>query len=401
MAIFQYQATDANGHTKRGQVVGLSESEAAGKLRGQGLEVEDITDVTNNWLSRVERFISPIRAKDLVVFSRQFSIMISANVPIVESLRTLIDQTNNISLQNLISDLADEVNGGDFLSDAMSRRPQVFSDFFVNIVRSGETSGKLDDVLNYLADETEKNYNMTSKIRGAMVYPMFIITALIGVGVILMVYVIPNLTTMLTESGTVLPLSTRIVIAASDFFLAYGLWMLAVLILLLVALRFYLKTYIGRRMLDVLKLRLPIFGRLFSYIYLIRFSRSLATLLKGGVTITRSLEVVADVVGNTIYRELILDTLDAINDGNPLASVFQASDYIPKMVPQMIAVGEKTGKVDAVLDRITAFYDRESTDMLNNLSTLMEPLIMIIMGVGVGIMVAAVLLPMYNLASQM
>ena len=167
-----------------------------------------------------------------------------------------------------------------------------------------------------------------------------------------------------------------------------------------VALRFYLKTYSGKRNFDILKLKLPIFGRLFQYIYLIRFSRSLSTLLKGGVTITRSLEVVADVVGNTIYRELILDTLDSINDGNPLSTVFEASNYIPKMVPQMIAIGEKTGRVDSVLDRITVFYDRESTDMLNNLSTLMEPLIMVIMGVGVGIMVAAVLLPMYNLASQ-
>jgi type IV pilus assembly protein PilC len=175
---------------------------------------------------------------------------------------------------------------------------------------------------------------------------------------------------------------------------------LAFLVGLGIALRFYLKTYAGKRQLDILKLRLPIFGKLFSYIYLIRFSRSLSTLLKGGVTITRSLEVVADVVGNTIYRELILDTLDSINDGNPLATVFEASKYIPPMVPQMISIGEKTGRVDSVLDRITSFYDRESTDMLNNLSTLMEPLIMVIMGVGVGVMVAAVLLPMYNLASQ-
>jgi len=147
-------------------------------------------------------------------------------------------------------------------------------------------------------------------------------------------------------------------------------------------------------------LRMPIFGPLFKYIYLMRFSRSLSTLLKGGVTITRSLEIVADVVGNTIYKELILETLESINDGNPLSTVFETSRYVPKMVPQMIAVGEKTGKIDAVLDQVTAFYSRESSNMLDNLSKLMEPIIMVIMGVGVGIMVAAVLLPMYNLASQ-
>jgi type IV pilus assembly protein PilC len=400
MAIFNYRAVNTAGKTKRGQAVGLSENEVSAKLRGQSLEVQSITDVTDDWFSKFLRFIAPIKAKDLVIFSRQFSIMISASVPIVESLKILIDQTNNISLKNMISDIAFEVNGGDFLSDALSKRPKVFSEFFVNIVRSGETSGKLDEVLNYLADETEKSYGMTSKIRGAMIYPAFIIVALLGVGVVLMVYVIPNLTSILTETGATLPLSTRLVIGTSNFLKSYSLLILAFLVGLGIALRFYLKTYAGKRQLDILKLRLPIFGKLFSYIYLIRFSRSLSTLLKGGVTITRSLEVVADVVGNTIYRELILDTLDSINDGNPLATVFEASKYIPPMVPQMISIGEKTGRVDSVLDRITSFYDRESTDMLNNLSTLMEPLIMVIMGVGVGVMVAAVLLPMYNLASQ-
>jgi len=171
-------------------------------------------------------------------------------------------------------------------------------------------------------------------------------------------------------------------------------------VVLIILFKMYLKTYNGRRQLDIVKLRMPIFGPLFKYIYLMRFSRSLSTLLKGGVTITRSLEIVADVVGNTIYRELILDTLESINDGNPFSTVFEASDYVPKMVPQMIAVGEKTGKIDAVLDRITSFYARESGNMLDNLSKLMEPLIMVIMGIGVGIMVAAVLLPMYNLASE-
>jgi len=300
----------------------------------------------------------------------------------------------------LIADIAFEVDGGSFLSDAFGKRPKIFSDFFVNIVRSGETSGKLDEVLEYLADEMEKNYDMIGKIRGAMIYPVFITVGLIGVGVVLMLYVIPNLTSILTETGAELPFSTRMVIGASNFLQNYLILIVIALVGIAVLLRFYLKTYNGKRQIDIMKLRMPIFGPLFKYIYLMRFSRSLSTLLKGGVTITRSLEIVADVVGNTIYRELILETLESINDGNPLAMVFEASNYVPKMVPQMIAVGEKTGKVDAVLDRVTAFYTRESTNMLDNLSKLMEPVIMVIMGIGVGVMVAAVLLPMYNLASQ-
>ncbi len=400
MPIFKYQAQDAAGKTKRGEIVGLSENEAAAKLAKKELTVVGLANVTDTLFSKFKRLIAPIKTKDLVIFSRQFAVMISANVPVVESLLILIDQTNNISLKNMISEIAFEVDGGAFLSDAFAKRPQIFSDFFINIIRSGETSGKLDEVLSYLADEMEKSYDMSSKIKGAMIYPAFITSALFGVGIVLMVYVIPNLTAILTETGAELPLSTRLVIGASDFLIKYGILLIVALIGLAVGIRFYLKTYNGRKSLDIIKLRMPIFGRLFKYIYLMRFSRSLSTLLKGGVTITRSLEIVAEVVGNLVYKELILQTLESINDGNPFSTVFEASSYVPKMVPQMISVGEKTGKIDAVLDRITDFYVRESSNMLDNLSKLMEPLIMVIMGVGVGIMVAAVLLPMYNLASQ-
>lgn len=400
MPIFKYQAQDAGGNVKRGQIVSLSENEATVKLNKKDLNVTSLTDVTSTTLSKFTRLIAPIKTKDLVIFSRQFSVMISANVPVVESLLTLIDQTDNISLKNMVSEIAFEVDGGAFLSDAFAKRPRVFSEFFVNIIRSGETSGKLDDVLTYLADEMEKSYDIASKIKGAMIYPIFIIASLFGVGIILMVYVIPNLTAILTETGAQLPLSTRLVIGTSDFLRNYAILIIAALIALGIGAKLYLKTYTGRRNLDIIKLRMPIFGKLFKYIYLMRFSRSLSTLLKGGVTITRSLEIVAAVVGNIIYKELILETLESINDGNPFSTVFEASSYVPKMVPQMISVGEKTGKIDAVLDRITDFYTRESSNMLDNLSKLMEPLIMVIMGVGVGVMVAAVLLPMYNLASQ-
>ncbi len=400
MSIFKYQAKDSNGKSKSGTIVGLSESEASAKLSKKDLTIASLVDVTNTPLNKISRIIAPIKTKDLVIFSRQFSVMISASVPVVESLLILIDQTNNISLKNMISEIAFEVDGGAFLSDAFARRPKIFSEFFINIVRSGETSGKLDEVLSYLADEMEKSYDMASKIKGAMIYPVFIISALFGVGIVLMVYVIPNLTAILTETGATLPLSTRIVIGASDFLRNYSVLIIGAVIGLAIAIRFYLKTYNGQRNIDMMKLKMPIFGKLFQYIYLMRFSRSLSTLLKGGVTITRSLEIVAEVVGNLIYKELILETLESINDGNPFSTVFEASSYVPKMVPQMISVGEKTGKIDSVLDRITSFYTRESSNMLDNLSKLMEPLIMVLMGAGVGVMVAAVLLPMYNLASQ-
>lgn len=401
MPIYKYKAKkNSNGRSKIGLIVGMSESEAGNRLRRLDLNVVSLVDASNSFEVRLNLFINPIKTKDLVIFTRQFAVMISANMPMVESLLILIDQTHNISLKKIISELAFEVDSGSLLSDALAKRPKIFSEFFVNIIKSGETSGKLDEVLNYLADEMEKSYDMSSKIKGAMIYPAFILVGLTGVGVVLMVYVIPNLTSIMVETNMELPLATRIIIAISDFMRNYLILIAFAVAGLFMAARYYFRTNTGRYQLDAFKLRVPIFGRLFKYIYLMRFTRSMSTLLKGGVSITRSLEITANVVGNVIYRDLILETLKSINDGNPFSTVMEASADVPKMVPQMINIGERTGRLDSVLDKITDFYGREANAMLNNLSSLMEPLIMVIMGLGVGVVVAAVLMPMYNMASQ-
>jgi len=400
MSIFRYKAHNKKGKVKSGLDIGLNENELIVRYRRRELEIFSIVPAENDFETKIRLFVERSGTKDLVIFSRQFSVMISANVPVVESLLILIEQTENFSLKNMIADIAFEVDAGSLLSDAMGKRPKVFSNFFVNIIKSGETSGKLDEVLNYLADEMEKNYDMASKVRGAMIYPIFVMVGMIGVAVVLMIYVIPNLTSVMTESGAALPISTRIVIATSEFLTKYLLLVVVFIIAASVLFGYYIKTYKGLRNLDYLKLHLPIFGTLFKYIYLMRFTRSMSTLLKGGVTITKSLEIVAGVVSNTIYKEIILATLESINDGNPLSTVMENEPTIPKMVPQMLAVGERTGKIDIVLDKITDFYGREADKMLANLSTLMEPVIMTIMGIGVGVMVAAVLMPMYNMASQ-
>ncbi|NCB20866.1 MAG: type II secretion system F family protein [Clostridia bacterium] len=401
MPIYKYKARNNNtGRKKSGLLVGLNETEITNRLRRLNLTLDSLLDVSNSFEAKLNFFLNPIKVKDLVIFSRQFAVMISANMPVVESLIILIDQTNNVTLKKLVADLAYDVDSGSLLSDAFARRPKVFSEFFVNIIKSGETSGKLDEVLTYLADEMEKSYDMSSKIKGAMIYPTFILVGLTGVGVVLMIYVIPNLTEVMVETGMELPLSTRIIIAVSNFMKNYILLIILALVALVFAIRHYISTKTGRYQLDYLKLKMPVFGKLFKYIYLMRFTRSLSTLLKGGVNISRSLEITSKVVGNVIYRDLIIETLDAINDGGPISSVMEASPDVPKMVPQMISIGERTGKLDSVLDKVTEFYGRESDAMLANLSALMEPLIMVVMGVGVGIVVAAVLMPMYNMASQ-
>ncbi len=400
MPIYRYKARNKKGRKKVGQIAGMGESDTLARLRRQELSDIVLTDITNSFEVKLLLLINPIKSKDLAVFARQFSIMISANVTVVEALVILIEQTQNVSLQKMIADIAYEVDSGEFLSDALAKRPKVFSTLFINIVKSGETSGRLDEVLNYLADEIEKNHDMRAKIKGAMIYPVFILTGLVIVGIVLMVYVLPNLTAVIVDSGTTLPLATRIVIFTSDFLQAYIVYVLLALFALFILLRRYVKTKVGRQQFDNIKLNLPVFGKLFKYIYIIQFSRALSTLLKGGVNITKGLEITVKVINNVVYQQIIYDTLKAVNDGKPVSTVMQNRKEIPKMVPHMMTVGERTGKLDSVLDKIVDFYSREVTNMLNNLSAIIEPFIMVIMGVGVGIMVAAVLMPMYNLASQ-
>lgn len=400
MPIFKYKALNINGKVKRGQIVGMAESDAIARLRRKDLSDISLKDISDSLEMKLTLLINPIKSKDLAIFSRQFSIMVSANVTVVEALVILIEQTKNITLQKMIADIAYEVDSGDFLSDALAKRPNVFSPLFINIVKSGETSGRLDDVLNYLADEIEKNHDMISKIKGAMIYPVFILSGLVIVGIILMVYVIPNLTSVIVQSGTSLPLATRVVIATSDFLQNYITFIIIAVIIFIFLLRRWFKTDFGRLQLDKFKINVPIFGKLFKNIYIIRFSRALSTLSKGGVNITKGLEITVKVVNNVVYQKIILETLEAVNDGKSISSVMERRKEIPKMVPHMMSVGEKTGKLDEVLDKIVDFYNREVSNTLNNLSTIMEPLIMVVMGVGVGIMVAAILMPMYNLASQ-
>ena len=398
MPIFEYQAKDSEGDIKAGMVDAANEQLAKSSLADHGLEVIEIRQKKRTAFSL--SIFNRIKAKDVVIFSRQFSVMISASIPVVQALKVLIDQTTNITLKIIVSEIADEVNGGSKLSDALAARPKVFSDFYVNVVRAGETSGKLDEVLNYLADEMEKDYDMMHKIRGAMIYPIFVLAGLGGVGGVMVVWVVPKLTAVISESGGQLPLATRILMAVSD--IAANYWWLVILIIagLVAAVKYYGKTAVGRWQIDYLKLKLPIFGQLFQKIALVRFTRSLQTLIAGGVAIASSLKIAADVVGNSVYKDLIIQTKQAVEGGSSISSVFSGSKEIPAMVSQMLAVGEKTGKVDVILERVTDFYSREINNVIANLVTLMEPLIMVLMGIGVGLMVAAIIMPMYNMASQ-
>lgn len=323
-----------------------------------------------------------------------------SNVPIVEALSVIIEQTSNISFKVILSEVAYDVDNGSFLSDALKKHPKVFSEFYCNVIKAGETSGKLDEILQYLSDEIEKDYDLTKRFKGALIYPAFIMVGLTIVGFVFIFFVLPELTKILEETGATLPLATRIVIAFTNFLRNYYIYVGIFIVILIFALRYFFKTPTGKRARDVFYVKMPLLGKIFQLIYLVRFCRSFGTLLKGGVSVTKSLEIVGDIVRNSVYRDILVETVENINEGGSIVSILERSEYVPKMIPEMMSVGERSGRLDEVLEETAKFYDKEVGNKLANLNAVIEPVIMVIMGLGVGIMVAAVILPMYNVASQ-
>lgn len=401
MPYFRYKAADQNNKNQEGIIQAASQDVAADILSDRGLTILNLTEERLSFRERSLKLLNRVKIKDLVVFSRQLSVIVSATIPLVQGLRIIVAQTESPVLKTIISEVADDVEGGAKLSSALARHDHVFSPFFINIIKSGEASGKLDDVLNYLADQQEQDYDLTSQIKGAMIYPAFIISGLFVVGFLMMIFVIPQLTSIIAESGAELPLPTKILIFTSDFLKNFWWLILGGLGALAIAFGILVSKPEGRYYWNELQFRLPIFGELLKKIVLIRFSRSLYTLTTGGVPLTRSLEIVSDVVGNEVYKKLIRRTVKEVEDGNSVSAVFLKSPHVPVMVSQMLSLGEKTGRLDEILDKVAHFYSREAKNMVNNLITLLEPLVMLLMGIAVGGLVAAVILPLYSLASSL
>ncbi len=397
--LFDYRARNNQGQEIIGQIEATNKAGAVKILSEQGLVVVSLKRKAKIDFNNLELpFLNRIKSKDLVAFSRQLAVMTSATLPIVQALHILINQTENVRFQKIISEIADDVDGGEKLSNAMERHPKLFKPFYIAMIKSGETSGSLDQVLNYLADEEEKDYAMMSQIKGAMIYPAFILTALGGVGIVMMVFVVPKITAILKETGGELPFTTRLLIGVSSFMVHFWWLILIVLIALFIIFKFVMRQPLPKKYWDYLKLKLPVFGPLFQKIHLVRFTRSMSTLVEGGVPITASLKIVSDVVGNAFYKDLILRTARAVQDGSSVASLFLQTKEIPTMIAHMISVGEKTGRMAEVLGKMTSFYQREVESAVANLISLIEPLIIVVMGVGVGIMVAAIIMPMYNMS---
>ncbi|MFA6271789.1 MAG: type II secretion system F family protein [Patescibacteria group bacterium] len=400
MAVYDYKAKDLDGNSVTGAVEASSEVVAVDMLKDKELIVLSLSERRKRTLFQSSLgFFNKVPRKEVVIFARQLAVMISATVPIVKALNILTKQTDNITFKIIVSEIADEVDGGARLSDTLGRYPQVFDDFFVFMIKSGETTGKLDDTLNYLADQKEKDYDLTSKIKGAMIYPIFILGALVVVGIVMMIFVIPQLTAVLEEAGAELPWATRMLIATSDYLKNYW-WSLVIFVVGgILAYRTIYGTQKGRKIIDKVKLNIPVFGNIYKKIYLTRFARSFSNLITSGIPLSRALGIVADVIGNNTYKEITLETIKEVEDGNSVSTVFMKHKEVPIMLSQMMNVGEQTGKLDKILAKLADFYAKEVENLVANLVSLIEPMIIVLLGGAVAVLVVSILLPLYSLST--
>lgn len=401
MANFSYKARDRSGNLLQGSVEAPTVDVAQQIAREKDWILLRLTEErTKKGFSLMQSITKKVPAKQLVVFARQLAVLISATVPIVRALNILARQTESPALRGVVSEIANDVDGGSRLSAAMHRHRHVFDDFFVHMIRAGETTGRLDEVLVYLADEKEKDYQLVSRIISTLIYPAFIVLMLFVIFVFMMIYVVPKLLDVVATSGADLPFVTRILLGMSNFAQSY--WWLIVLLLISAAVGWTVaKTNeTGRQVIDRFKLSAPVVGKIFQKIYLVRVSRSLANLLASGVPVNRSIEIVADVVGNGVYKKVLLDSRDAVESGNALSQSFATSKFVPPMMTQMMSIGEETGRLDQILVRVADFYVAEVNSLTQALVSLVEPVIIILLGVGALILVSGILLPIYSVTSS-
>ncbi|MFA5820767.1 MAG: type II secretion system F family protein [Candidatus Gracilibacteria bacterium] len=350
----------------------------------------------NNYL--IEHSTVKIEAR--ANFFHLLAVMLNSGIPMVKALRSLVEQTESSPrLKMIIEDLVTNVEGGSSLSEAMLVYPDVFSEQEVGMVQSGEVSGQLVKVLENLSVDTEKAYSIRAKVKGAMMYPMVIFMLLIAVISAMMIFVVPKLTDLFSATGNQLPLITRVVIGISDFLVNYGLVLLAGMLGLVLLGLIFRKTDMGKYAFDKFKISMPLFGKLFKKAYLSRFARSLSNLLDSGVSIVKTLEITANSVGNDVYRRRLMLAMEDIKQGIPLAENMSDSDLFPPMLVSMVEVGEKTARLDEIMGKVARFYEDEVDTYVNGLSKILEPLILIVMGLSVGAVVAAVMLPIMQLSN--
>ena len=397
--LFKYHAIDQDGHERDGTIEAQSQEVAVSSLQRRNLIISLIESTEKRSVLNFELpFFGRISNKDVVILSRQIATLFEAQVSALRIFRLLASEVDNKKLEKVLSSVGDDLQSGSPISKALAQHPEVFSAFYVNMVHAGEESGKLSEVFLYLADYLDRSYDLISKAENALIYPIFVVVVFFSVMALMLTLVIPKISAVLVDSGQAVPIYTAIVIGFSNFIVNYGIFILIALIIL----AFYVwqlgKTERGKLVLDSLKLTVPYVGDLYTKLYLARISDNFSTMLLSGVSVIEAIEITGSVVDNAAYSKVLAEVGADVKGGSSISDAFGKHPEIPGIMVAMTKVGEESGELGKILTTLAKFYNREVSNAVDTLVGLIEPIMIVVLGLGVGTLLAAVLLPIYNLA---
>jgi len=401
MPVFVWVAQTKKGRKLKGEIDAANEAIALSQLKKRNFTVKKLKAKPKDIFGNISFLKPKVTKKDLMVFTRQFSTMIDAGLPLVQGLTILAEQSENPTFKAVLKEITKDVEGGSTLAEAMKKHSKIFDALFVNLVAAGEMGGMLDTILRRLAQFIEKAEKLKSQIKGAMTYPIVVMAIAVIVIAVILVFVIPVFEDMFKSFGSALPTPTQIVVNMSRFLKSNIHWVIIALIALIYGFKRYRDTAAGKKVTDSLFLKLPVFGNLLKKTAVARFTRTLGTMISSGVPILDALEIVAKTAGNVVIEEIIYEVRGSIAEGQTIAEPLSENDIFPGMVIQMIAVGEATGALDSMLEKIADFYDEEVDAAVAALTSMLEPLLMVFLGGSIGGLVIAMYLPIFEMASAM
>lgn len=403
MATFSYTAHNKRGEMQKGTVVAMDQSAAAANLNERGLTPILIKLDSGKKgginLGFLNKFGGKVKLTDKMVFSRQFATMINAGIPISQSLSILHTQTTNKKLKEVLGDAAKKVEGGDPLSSALAEHPDVFSPIYINMVKAGEAGGMLDEVLERLAVQMEKDAEIVSKIRSAMIYPSILTVVTFGAFAFLMVFLVPRMASIFEGLNTELPWYTKLMMGISSFLVNYGLYLVVGIVFGVIMLLRYRKTEKGRRFIDKLLLKLPVFGEIVVKVNVARFARTFGSLMSSGLSVLDALNTTATALGNSVFQDAIRSISKDVKAGKTIAEPLKSMTIFPPIVSQMVAVGEETGQLDKILIKLAGFYEKEVDSMVSGITSIIEPILIVTLGGLVGFIVVGVFGPLSQLSN--
>ncbi len=398
--LFNYQALENSGKPVEGSIEAISIDVAIGSLQKRELIVVSIEPADKTaWYEKIS-FGPGVSNKEIVILSKQMATLFEAQVSPIKIFTLLSSEMENLVLRKSLTQVVADIQGGATISKALAKHPVIFSDFYVNMVRSGEETGKLDETFNYLAEHLERNYEVVSKVKNALIYPIFVVTVFLGVLALMFTFIIPKISSIILESGQAVPIYTKIVFAISDFFLDFGLVLLVAIVAGIYFLFRYIRTDAGSDAWARFKLDIPYFGTLYRKLYLSIIADNMNTMVLSGIPMLKAIEVTSQIVDNQVYKSILVQSLEGVKGGKALSATFSSHPEIPNILVQMIKVGEETGELGSIFKTMARFYQREVVNAVDTLVSLIEPVMIVSLGLAIGILLSSVLIPIYDIASS-